>query len=222
MNSPIVDFYLNGAGDFKGRTFDDLIARPDASLEKSHDIVQWLFPLNEYSAHSRHAPVLTAEDIEALATPEGQAQYRRAFDRFMSFYGMKIVDPSSIRKVNNFGWLAPDWNTPIADMLDQPGDPEPYDNFSEKADNWIKPQFGKAPNHNLKRITRIIRCAKLLKLDVIATKTFNGFSDLARTLPMEYRIHLTDKTLQFWSDAVNLPLTEALQVLPPAKKVFRS
>jgi len=33
-------------------------------LEDSHDYIQWLFPLNEPSAHNSNAPILTKEDIE--------------------------------------------------------------------------------------------------------------------------------------------------------------
>jgi hypothetical protein len=35
-------------------------------LEDSHDYIQWLFPLDEPSAHNSNAPILTKEDIETF------------------------------------------------------------------------------------------------------------------------------------------------------------
>ena len=92
--SAIIEF-LKGIGpDDKGRKLDDILSMSDAQLEYSHDIIQWLFPLNEQSMHNQAAPVLTEADLVELKTNEVRNGILKAYDRFTKFY-------------NNPQWLTP-------------------------------------------------------------------------------------------------------------------
>ena len=83
----IVDF-LKGAGtDAAGRTVFDVVALDDRSVERTHDFIQWLFPLAEPSGANRRAPVLSAADVEAVqACGMSQIALAAATDRMTAFY----------------------------------------------------------------------------------------------------------------------------------------
>jgi len=84
--SVIIEF-LKGTGvDEKDRTLYDVISLSDAQLEYSHDIIQWLFPLNVRSQYNRSAPVLTEDDIKEMQTDEARRGIIKAFERFTKFY----------------------------------------------------------------------------------------------------------------------------------------
>jgi hypothetical protein len=80
--------FLTGIGyDHRGRSFEDVLAFDDSSLERSHDYIQWLFPLPEASRFNLDAPVLTADELAALAASASATDnLRRARDRMLSFY----------------------------------------------------------------------------------------------------------------------------------------
>lgn len=60
----------------------------DNFLERTHDFVQWIFPLKEPSMHNAKAPLLDDETIEAMKnSPECMANLILAAERFMKFYG---------------------------------------------------------------------------------------------------------------------------------------
>jgi hypothetical protein len=80
--------YLAGRGtDSRGRTASDVIALSDRELERSHDWVQWLFPLPTQSSAVPGAPVLSEADIAAIrADATALATLQRAVDRMIVFY----------------------------------------------------------------------------------------------------------------------------------------
>jgi hypothetical protein len=80
--------FLTAEGrDHRGRSLADVLAFDDSTLERSHDYIQWLFPLPEASRFSAGAPVLSHEEI-ALIRLSGvaRANLRRARDRMLAFY----------------------------------------------------------------------------------------------------------------------------------------
>jgi len=81
--------YLAGAGrDGRGRSIEDVLAFSDRELESIHDYVQWLFPLPTRSGAQPGAPVLTADEIEAVrADRQATDNLRRAAERMLRFYG---------------------------------------------------------------------------------------------------------------------------------------
>ncbi|SFS50537.1 opioid growth factor receptor-related protein [Brevundimonas viscosa] len=80
--------FLEGEGvDGRGRTLFEVLALDDASLERHHDFIQWLFPLDEPSAAVPDAPVLDAAAVEAVrASTLAQCALAAATDRMDRFY----------------------------------------------------------------------------------------------------------------------------------------
>jgi hypothetical protein len=83
-----VVLFLTGEGhDHRDRSLAEVLAFDDAMLERSHDYIQWLFPLPEASRFNLNAPVLTAEALAELgASDAAKANLRRARDRMLAFY----------------------------------------------------------------------------------------------------------------------------------------
>lgn len=97
MGASAIVAFLQGEGpDSRGRTLFEVLAMDNAALERTHDFIQWLFPLPEPSAAAPEAPVLSAADIAAIGR-SGLAQCALAAgtDRMDAFY--RLTDH----------WLAP-------------------------------------------------------------------------------------------------------------------
>jgi hypothetical protein len=60
----IFEFLANKRPDYKGRLHSDIIAFTDERLEMCHDQIQWLFPLHEESNYADTYPILTKESVE--------------------------------------------------------------------------------------------------------------------------------------------------------------
>lgn len=59
----------------------------DHDIERTHDFIQWLFPLSEPSGANRRAPVLEAGDVaEVQGSGLAQIALAAATDRMMVFY----------------------------------------------------------------------------------------------------------------------------------------
>lgn len=41
----LIEFYTNSGLDAAGRSFECVLAMSDAALKRTHDYIQWLFPL---------------------------------------------------------------------------------------------------------------------------------------------------------------------------------
>jgi hypothetical protein len=73
--------------DHRGRFLADVLAFDDSALERSHDYIQWLFPLPQASRFSACAPVLSHEEIALIRTNgTARANLLRARDRMLAFY----------------------------------------------------------------------------------------------------------------------------------------
>mgnify|MGYP000845509846 CR=1 FL=1 len=64
--NPIIQFLRKEAPHPSGLMFDDVMALNNEAIEKSHDLVQWLFPLPEPSKAQPTAPYLSPDDLEEL------------------------------------------------------------------------------------------------------------------------------------------------------------
>lgn len=94
--SPILAFLEGEGTDASGRTVLDVLAMKDAALERTHDVIQWLFPLPEPSSAVPGAPVLTSDDIRAIRESElVPIALAAATDRMDAFYHA------------THGWLTP-------------------------------------------------------------------------------------------------------------------
>ncbi len=83
-----VTAFLEGEGpDGRGRTVFDVLAFDDVALERTHDFIQWLFPLREPSGAAPDAPVLADADIAAIQdSVAAQCALAAATDRMDAFY----------------------------------------------------------------------------------------------------------------------------------------
>lgn len=84
---PVLAFLEGEGTDARGRTVFDILAMNDVALERTHDFIQWLFPLPEPSAAVPEAPVLTPQDIQAIRVSElAPIALAAATDRMTNFY----------------------------------------------------------------------------------------------------------------------------------------
>lgn len=82
--------FLEGEGpDAAGRTLFDVLALNNAALERTHDFIQWLFPLREPSRAVPEAPVLMDDQVEGIRdSAMAQIALAAATDRMEAFYRM--------------------------------------------------------------------------------------------------------------------------------------
>lgn len=166
--SPIIAFYRGEAPDDRGRTLAAIQGWDDGRLEAVHDYIQWLFPLPERSAFNPGAPLLGPADIEAFrGSAELRGRLLASFRRMLAFYGF---------------------------ALDETGDdfrvfPDP--DFARQARHWLRPG-----NHNLLRLTRILRCLTLLGLPEHARALLACLEGVRA----EGAVGVV--TLRYWRDAV--------------------
>jgi hypothetical protein len=132
----LLRFYRGEGPDDRGRFIHDIWSWDVDRLERTHDYIQWLFPLTEPSGVNPGAPLLDARTIAAFA---GELRLRehvgRSLALMLDFYGYRMapageeltVEPTADQAVRQAVWL-----TPL--------------------------------NHNFLRITRILRSATLLGL----------------------------------------------------------
>ncbi len=168
--SQLSDFYLQDGYDSEGRSLGKILSYSDNELEGSHDVVQWLFPLNETSNFNADAPILTDDDITHFKrSGELQDNFENAYWRFMKFLGFQMGKELGI--------------------LDY------RENFSERA-KVVWAEF----NHNMLRITRILKSCKLLghdeKADMLYAKCKEIYESGKYNIPAE--------TFKYWTEAVNV------------------
>ncbi len=84
---PLVMFLEGEGTDARGRSVFDVISMNDVAIERTHDFIQWLFPLPEPSAAIPDSPVLTPGDIQAIRVSElAPIALAGATDRMTAFY----------------------------------------------------------------------------------------------------------------------------------------
>ena len=165
--SPLVRFYRGAGGDTRGRTLDDILAWDDEQLEAVHDYIQWLFPLDEPSRFNRDAPLLTAADRSAFRQPDVAGNLRRALERMLAFYGFAMDRATpGLRIVRSARW-------------------------KERSQEWLH-----AGNHNLLRLTRMIRCLALIGEAELATALYAA-------LRLECEGRVSAVTIEYWKEATD-------------------
>ena len=85
---PIVAF-LGGVGpDIHGRLLKDIWAFSDAEIERTHNFIQWLFPLAEASLSVPGSPTLTSHEIAVLRLSiAAKTSVVRSADWYSAFLG---------------------------------------------------------------------------------------------------------------------------------------
>lgn len=133
-HSQLVRFYPEKRPDNKGRWLFQIMGWGHDRLEKIHDYIQWLFPLQERSEFNPAAPLLSANDIEVFRSNSRiNKNLLCSFAVMLDFYGFILTMENGFLEIIK------------------------HKDFEEKAKNWITPR-----NHNFLRITRILKSLNLL------------------------------------------------------------
>ena len=170
--SALTDFYRGVGGDAANRRFDDVLGRDFEWLERTHDYIQWLFPLDVSSAFNPDAPLLTAEDRrEFAASPELAANLNRAFRRMLDFYGFVVAGTRPRLQLAR------------------------GDSFERRRLTWLT-----AGNHNLLRISRILSSLRLLGHPELAEAFFDALERLYQE-DAAARHAIGERSFAFWKRA---------------------
>ena len=162
-------FYRNYSVRPDGLTLKTVLSWDDAQLDKSRDVFEWLFPLDQPTLDEPRAPILSEEEIEAFRTdPVLRNGLLGSFIRVLRLYGLRIdVMAMRIAKTDDF----------------------------DARSGWLYPR-----NFNYKRITRILRCLRLLGLETEARWFFEQLQDIYRT----HDRYIGETTMRFWKNAAGV------------------
>ncbi|NET02671.1 MAG: hypothetical protein F6K62_11860 [Sphaerospermopsis sp. SIO1G2] len=149
--SQLIKFYAGKATDHSGRLLTEIWQQDYTWLEKIHDYIQWLFPLNEKSRFNFDAPILTDEDIQIFRKHLSlRKNLSKSLKLMLGFYGLSCQTSE---------------NGAIHIQVNQ--------SFSERKQNWV--WFS---NHNHLRITRILKSLRLLGLEKYAQALFQCLEEI--------------------------------------------
>ena len=83
----VITAFLEGTGvDAYDRWLDQILTETDKYWDRTHDFIQWLFPLTEPSRSVRSAPILTNGEIKQIRESEtAQANMQRSVLRYKEF-----------------------------------------------------------------------------------------------------------------------------------------
>lgn len=186
----LVQFYdptLN-ALDEEGRTLSSILAWPDSKLEQCHDYIQQIFPLPEKSLYNPSAPIISLQIFSAFRQrADLRGQLRKSFIRILSFYGLEhriiAVDSGRIEDA-------------LMEIVKAP-------NFDTASRRWVN-----LFDHNHLRITRIIRCLRVLGLEQEAEAFFLTLASVYDSCGGK----ISKRSLTFWTRAAKRPLWLAPEV----------
>jgi hypothetical protein len=168
----IVRFYTGVAPDDRGRYLRDILQWPDERLESTHDYIQWLFPLPQASGFNPHAPVLDGATIQEFKSrPDLEQNLRLAFLRMLAFYGLRLETEPELKV-------------------------EPAQDFEQKSRNWLT--YG---NHNHLRITRMLKCLRLLGLQSEARSLLRCLARIYEAEKEKEAPGISEETFEFWRKA---------------------
>ena len=175
--------YTTEPKDQQPSELSEVLGWNDNKLEIVHDYIQRLFPLPELSPYNPTAPVLTEDLFMAFRSSDERGTHlrsnlRRAFDRMCKFYGFRVQRGG------------PDGNEVELIRLMS---------YRDRFRNWVKPY-----NHNHARITRIIRCLRILGLDADAAAFWTALESLTSTEP--YQGIILSTSVVMWKRAAKRPL----------------
>lgn len=110
--SRILDFYRGTGPDGAGRRIDAVWAFDFEALDRHHDFIQWIFPLDQPSRFNPSAPLLSEKDKTAFkASGDLQAAVLRSLDLMLDFYGFERT-ANGIRPGADFVARSRHWATP--------------------------------------------------------------------------------------------------------------
>ncbi len=144
-HSRILDFLRGSGSDQSGRSIGQIQDWDDRRLEAVHDYIQWLFPLPDASGFNPDAPILTGSDIAQIRGDTLlQDALRRSWQRMLAFY--------RLGELGRPGASSADVDVPAV----------------------IRAHWMRSGDHNMLRISRILRCLALAGLAHEAALTLAG------------------------------------------------
>jgi hypothetical protein len=168
----LLAFYRGEGTDHRGRRLADIQAFGWDELERSHDYVQWMFPLFERSRFQPHAPVLDETTAQRFRDdPRARQELRASLTTMLEFYGLTLsrgedeLRPRVVR--------GPD--------------------FERRSAVWLTPM-----NHNFLRLTRILCSLCVLGEAEHARALLTCLEEIAG----EYGDIIGAETLAHWRSAV--------------------
>ncbi|KAI9672914.1 MAG: hypothetical protein M1829_004464 [Trizodia sp. TS-e1964] len=182
-----------------------IISWPDSQLEACHEFIQLLFPLPEPSDYNPNAPLVDATVFHAFRhSAQLRRQLRLGFTRILSFYGFRFAEASATASED----------ADSASGFDLVIEHAP--NFPQKSKCWLRPA-----NHHHLRITRILRCLRVLGLEAEAQAWYAALLDVA------HGSSISRRSILFWTRAATRPLwitpdvADGQEVLEEGKEFLR-
>ncbi|KAE9366064.1 hypothetical protein N431DRAFT_446277 [Stipitochalara longipes BDJ] len=168
--SSLISFYEGTSRDHRGRRLSEILQWGADRLESSHDYIQTVFPLPEASGMNWDAPIIDRQVFDAFRSrAELRGRLKDSFRKILWFYGFKLGYEDGKVKISK------------------------GDNYDEHSGNWNN-RF----DHNHLRITRIIRCLRVLGLEDEA-KAFRIALENATT-------RVDSRSREFWRRAAERAL----------------
>lgn len=104
-------FYLGSRRDDRGRLLAEILHQDDDWLERTHDYIQWLFPMLEPSSVNPGAPLVTPDVRLAFHNDVLMRRHLHAsFVRMLRFYGLEYGS-GEVRRAPNWTQRKPGWFT---------------------------------------------------------------------------------------------------------------
>lgn len=105
-------FYRNELINTESMYLRDMWCMSYRRMEKVHNYIQWMFPINEKSNYNKKAPVLTSSDIEVLkADDKIMNNFRKSIIYFLDFLGMNLNTNDEINLNEDFLIKSQNWLT---------------------------------------------------------------------------------------------------------------
>lgn len=172
MDTPIVDFYCGERGNQNGTKLDEMMNYTLGQMEMDHDYIQWMFPSNERSRMNGDAPTLSKVEANWFQdTPDLQEKVKLSLIKFLDFLGLELKEEND--------------QVLIADII-------PTEDRSHPQ-LWMK-----SFNHNMLRVTRVLKCLRLVGLDKYALALFDALR--------RHRDKFSLNTFTHWTQAVKFEL----------------
>ncbi|KAH7346721.1 opioid growth factor receptor conserved region-domain-containing protein [Rhexocercosporidium sp. MPI-PUGE-AT-0058] len=168
--SLLITFYEGTNPDHRGRYLTDILGWNANKLESAHDYIQIVFPLPEESGVQWSAPTIDRQVFDAFrARPELRDRLKDSFKKILWFYGFELVDGEDGVKVRK------------------------GPNYDIHSGHWDV-RF----DHNHLRITRIIRCLRVLGLESEAQAFYAALQ--------QYHRRVSSRSQEYWRRAAERTL----------------
>jgi hypothetical protein len=208
----ITAFFLDAVNDSQDRSFADIIRFNNQQLEYHHDYIQLLFPLPEPSPINPGAPIINS-DVRAafLKHPELRLRLVMALERMLHFYGFAL-NPNYQRDALLDLKELPEATYPDSDDEEDGYVVDPVGamvviveglNFARRRQSWMTTM-----DHNHLRLTRIIRCLRVLGLDILGKALYAALL----TANFKHEGKVSARSKKYWKRAAERPLW-----LPPSE-----